>query len=236
MHEFQKIHYVLLKQHGPQRWWPLNGKYTGKSRLSDEEKFEICVGAILTQNTSWKNVEKALCNLQKAELLKCEKIANSKREVIAALIRPTGYFNQKAKKLQLFSVHVQKRGLQAMFNQPLQKLREELLSLWGIGPETADSIILYAAQKPIFVIDAYTRRIFSRLGYCREDCVYDDLQRLLMASLPMDVKLFKEYHALIVEHAKVCCTKNNVLSDKCILKVHNLNSHNPNKIKCLPNS
>ena len=202
MNKIQQFYQALLNAYGIQGWWPLNGKYSGKSRLTESDQFEICVGAILTQNTAWRNVEKALQNLRTAGVLDCKKVADAKPEQLAQLIRPAGYFNQKTKKLQLFATHVQSHGMKKMLGQSVPQLREELLALWGIGPETADSIILYAAQKPVFVIDAYTRRIFARLGNCKEDCAYDSLQRLFMTSLPSDVQLFKEYHALIVEHGK----------------------------------
>lgn len=215
MNPFLHVYNALLKEHGPQGWWPIRsltgtkgfdergyakGRYDHPS--TQQHQFEVCVGAILTQNTAWRNVEKALDNLLTARVVTVERLASVRLEKLAGLIRPAGYFNQKARKLQLFACHVRQRGLRDMFQQPVPRLRDELLSLWGIGPETADSILLYAAHKPVFVIDAYTRRIFSGLGMCKESCSYDDLQQLFMNNLPPDVALFKEYHALIVESGK----------------------------------
>lgn len=160
----------------------------------------------MTQNTSWTNVEKAIYNLNKAKFLSLENIHKAKQERLASLIRPSGYYNQKAKKLKAFADFLIKNyggSLRNLFRE--KRLREILLNVHGIGPETADSIILYAAEKPIFVIDAYTRRIFSRIGFNAK--AYDDWQKLFMKSLRKDREMFNEYHALIVEHAKRHCKK-----------------------------
>jgi len=205
---------VLYKSYGPQGWWPLTEKYKfipehkGKKPSTEQRKFEIIIGAILTQNTSWKNVEKAIINLNKAKLLSKEKIKALPEKGLAELIKPSGYYNQKAKKIKAMIKFLDSE-------EPIT--RENLLKIRGIGPETADSILLYAYEQPFFVVDAYTRRIFSRLGFCKEDIAYDDLQKLFHENLEKDVNLFKEYHALIVEHAKRFCRKN-PLCRECALK------------------
>jgi endonuclease-3 related protein len=198
----------LLEKHGPQGWWPT--RKTGyhplnKSRkLSENEMLEICIGAILTQNTAWKNVEKALANLISSNALDLKKLAVIKQSKLAQLIRSSGYYNQKAERLQLFARHVLKEhgSFSRMFRKDLEPLREELLSLKGIGPETADSMLLYAGRKPVFVIDAYTKRICSRLGICEADADYHELQSKFHSSLPPDAELFNEFHALFVEEGK----------------------------------
>ena len=211
------INDCLRNAHGRQGWWPLENKYLGKNNLSSLEQFEVCVGALLTQNISWKNVELALDNLRSQGLLDPEKLFRVKIARVGELIRPCGYFNQKAKKLQVFTNYF----LQAhrkWSTKNTQELRAELLSLWGVGPETCDSILLYAVERPIFVVDAYTRRILSALGYIHENATYEVVQSFFMKELCLDVALFKEYHALIVAHAKVCCKKNDVLSENCVLR------------------
>ncbi len=218
MNLLQKIYQTLLNMHGSQGWWPIAGNYSGKTILSESDLFEICVGAILTQNTSWNNVEKALEQLRNSHLLTLKKIACLPEEKLQSLIKSSGYFRQKAKKLRLFAQHViaQHGSCKHLLSQPLLVLRSELLSLWGIGPETADSIILYASQKPVFVIDAYTKRICTGLGLCKPNISYDELQHFFMTRLFHDTQLFKEYHSLIVQHAKVCCKKN--MPEKCVLR------------------
>ncbi|MBD3355399.1 endonuclease [Candidatus Woesearchaeota archaeon] len=203
MKKIQKIYDILYKRFGPQRWWPttlegeLHPTYHGK-KINQKQRFEIIIGAILTQNTAWKNVEKAIFNLKKAELLDINKIRSADKRKIAKLIKPSGYFNQKAERLKLAA---------KFFSKNKKPTREQLLEVKGIGPETADSILLYAFNKPVFVIDAYTKRIFSRIGVCRNPCSYDELQEIFCRSLPKSSKLFNEYHALIVELAKQHCKK-----------------------------
>lgn len=200
-----QIYNKLFSAFGPQHWWPIRGEYKQR-KLSEQERLEICIGAILTQNTSWKNVEKALENLHKNKLIDLKKLASVDEKKLANLVKCSGYYRQKAKKLKIFAKHVLKfSSLKNFFEQ--KNLRDELLSLWGIGPETADSIILYSAEKPIFVIDAYTKRIMSRLGVCRADVDYNELQDYFHKRLPHDEKLFNEYHALFVELAKRNCKK-----------------------------
>jgi len=192
-----RVYNLLLDAYGPQGWWPilnpetLECDYNGDAPKDDSERFEICVGAILTQNTSWKNVEKALAELKKSKLLSKEGVLGSDK--LPELIHSAGYHNQKAKKLKVF----------AEFSGEIT--RANLLSLWGIGPETADSILLYAYGIPVFVVDAYTRRIFSRVGAIDPSASYDEIQHLFHRSLENDSRLFNEYHALLVEHAKRHC-------------------------------
>ncbi len=193
--EISEFYGFLLKKYGYQGWWPVNSKYHPKDYdipKTESERFEICVGAILTQNTSWKNVEKALLLLKSHNLMSPESLAKSTEEAIGAAIRPSGYYRQKAKKLKIFSRFF--IGLKKGKKVPT---REELLSLWGIGKETADSILLYAYKKPYFVVDAYTKRIF---GF--ESTDYDKIQSLFHKALRKDYRLYNEYHALIVRHGK----------------------------------
>lgn len=204
-----QIYERLYSHFGAQHWWP------------GETQFEIIVGAILTQNTSWTNVEKAIANLKQARLLTPERLHAVDQSQLAQLIRPSGYFNLKTIKLHaftqfLFDKHHGK--LSHLFKLDLMQLRDELLGVYGIGPETADSIILYAAHKPIFVVDTYTRRIFARLGLSKEDATYTELQEIFMRHLPRDEKLFNEYHALIVALGKDVCKKSNPACDTCPLR------------------
>ncbi|MDI6736885.1 MAG: hypothetical protein QME12_00010 [Nanoarchaeota archaeon] len=216
----QAIYNKLFKNYGKQGWWPLskgglNTKHHNGNPSSDKDKFEIIAGAILTQNTSWTNVEKAVFNLNKANMLSADKLRKAPLKKISALIKPAGYYNQKAERLKIIADYFLKN--KEVFLKDAKALREELLNVIGIGPETADSIVLYAFEKPSFVIDAYTRRIFSRLGICKENDKYEEIQQKFEKRLPSDVDLFKEYHALIVEHAKRHCRKKPVC-EKCILR------------------
>ena len=168
----------------------------------------MVIGAILTQSTAWVNVEKAIANLRQEGLLSAEAVADLPEERLAELIMPSGYFRQKARKVAAFVEYLEGGhggDLDALFHVKLPELREALLGVWGIGPETADSIILYGARQPIFVVDAYTRRIFGRLGLTPVDASYDTLQRLFMDHLPPSVSLFQEYHALLVALGKELC-------------------------------
>lgn len=194
------IYQRLYAHFGPQHWWPHS---TGGA-------FEIIVGAILTQNTAWTNVERALANLRRARMLSPRAIQRTPTTRLARLIRPSGYFNLKAKKLKAFTQYLftAHRGkLKHWLDSDGTRVRAELLSVYGIGPETADSILLYAAHQPIFVVDAYTRRIMARLGLARADATYDELQSLFMQHLPRDEKMFNEYHALFVALGKNICRK-----------------------------
>lgn len=201
----------LLNHYGPRDWWP------------GDTPFEVMVGAILTQNTNWKNVEKAIANLKSKNVLEPSSLLELQPETLADLIRPAGYFKLKTKRLRSFLeyfVDAYDGDVDAMRDRSVYALREELLSVKGIGPETADSILLYALDKPTFVIDTYTKRILSRHDVCDEFATYDDLQDMFMSALPEDVQLFNEYHALIVETAKDFCRKN-PLCDECPLNCWN---------------
>lgn len=210
----KKIYNVLSKAYSHQGWWPIVDKKLGisiynpkfsKRKRTSEEQFEICIGAILTQSTSWKNVEKALLALKISGLLNKEKLQNVKLTKLARTIKSAGYFNQKAKKIKSF---VKYKG---------NITREELLTIWGCGPETVDSMLLYAYNKPVFVIDAYTKRIMSRLGLCDKNISYEELQDIFHKNLEKDNQLFNEFHALFVEHAKQYCRTKPVCED-CPLK------------------
>ncbi len=204
----KQLYNHLLSKHGVQGWWPTRGRGyhpSNKSRkLSEQEMLEICVGAILTQNTAWKNVEKALDNLFSANAMSLSRLSSMPRQKLAKLIRSSGYYNQKAERLQLFARHVlsEHGSFSRMFRKDLQPLREELLALKGVGPETADSMLLYAGRKPVFVVDAYTKRICSRLGICEADVEYHELQEKFHSTLPKDAEIFNEFHALLVQEGK----------------------------------
>ncbi|MBI4426584.1 MAG: hypothetical protein HY567_03315 [Candidatus Kerfeldbacteria bacterium] len=187
----------LFKQYGSQHWWP------AKARGYEARCLEICIGAILTQNTNWKNVERALANLRETRALSLKKLLTMRRSTIAILIRPSGYYNQKAIKLQAFAAFVKAQyvgSFRKMFKQPATALREELLTVHGIGRETADSILLYAGNKPVFVIDAYTKRFLATQGVAFRQ--YDEYREFFEKRLPRSVKLYQEFHALLVVHGK----------------------------------
>ncbi|KPA12165.1 HhH-GPD family protein [Candidatus Magnetomorum sp. HK-1] len=207
----QHCYQILLNHYGPQGWWPLldvqsmktgkPGTFTGyhpgdySFPQTEQQQFEICIGAILTQNTAWKNVEKALNCLHENKAISARIIDQMDMDQLKSYIRSAGYYNQKAKKLKLFS----KYYLSLRGKTPT---RNELLSVWGIGPETADSILLYAFNVPIFVIDTYTKRIFSSILKFDSKTKYETIQSHFENQLERDVIIFQEYHALIVEHAK----------------------------------
>lgn len=202
------IYRRLYRKFGPQDWWPADAP------------FEVIVGAILTQNTSWSNVEKAINNLKKNGRLTPKTLSSANTATIARLIRPSGYYNIKAKRLKNFLNVLNKRfkgSLKNMLSAKQKELRRVLLEISGIGPETADSILLYAANKPSFVIDAYTRRILSRHGFISKELSYDGLQALFMENLPHNTGLFNEYHALIVKTGKELCRKTRPKCDMCPL-------------------
>jgi len=203
------VHDTLLERFGPQNWWPA------------DTPFEVVIGAILTQSTSWTNVEKAIGNLKKKKILSPDGLHRIDTAELALHIKSAGYYNAKAKKLKEFINHMYaKHGgdLDRMFEQDGRALRIELLSIWGIGPETADSIVLYAAEKPEFVVDAYTKRIFSRLGYVNEDVSYQGLKEFSERNLPKDVKVFNEFHALLVRLGKEHCKKSKQICSGCPLE------------------
>ena len=193
------IYNRLYAHFGPRHWWPA------------QTPFEVMVGAILTQNTAWSNVEKAIRNLKKERALTPGKIRKIPQEKLATLIRPSGFYNEKAKKLKEF----------VKFLKPnAEYSREELLNIKGIGKETADSILLYAFNKPAFVVDAYTKRIFSRHYFLGKNADYDEIQRFFTGNLPNKTKLFNEYHALIVELGKNYCKKNSPICKICPLSAY----------------
>ena len=198
----------LYRRYGPQRWWP------------GDSAFEVIIGAILTQSAAWTNVDKALDNLKAQGLMEPAALRAIPLEELASLIRPSVYFNAKARKLKAF---VERLGdhydddLEAMFQRDVRDLRPELLAIYGIGEETADDILLYAAGKPVFVMDAYTRRILDRLGITPAQDRYAAYQALFMEHLPHDAVLFNEYHALLDHHGVVSCRKREPLCAQCCL-------------------
>ncbi|MDD4859945.1 MAG: endonuclease III domain-containing protein [Dehalococcoidales bacterium] len=203
------IYRRLQTRYGPQHWWPA------------QTPFEVMVGAILTQSAAWVNVEKAIKNLKSAGVLDPAALRFLPHDALAGLIHSCGYYNVKATKLKALAEWLGRYGdnLDAAFNRNITQLREELLSIFGVGEETADSIILYAAYKPIFVIDSYTRRIMSRLGLAPAKDSYTAYQRLFMDNLPTDAPLFNEYHALLVAHAKNACRTKPVCPSCCLKEI-----------------
>jgi len=192
------IYRRLYSYFGPQQWWPA------------QSRFEVMVGAVLTQNTSWPNVEKAIGNLKDKGLLKPKKLYSLRNARLAKLIRPAGYYNLKAKRLKnllRFFIQRYQGNVGKMALVEAKALRQELLGVNGIGPETADSILLYGLGKPVFVVDAYTKRILSRHGIIGEGMDYDGVQKLFMLGLKKDARLFNEYHALLVKLGKDFCLK-----------------------------
>jgi endonuclease III related protein len=188
----------LFSKYGPQRWWPADGP------------FEVIVGAILTQSAAWQNVEKCIQNLKSARVLSPSDLRNLSVNELAGLIHSSGYYNAKAIKLKAFVQWFGRNygdSLESLFFEEVSRLREELLNIHGIGEETADSILLYAGNKPVFVIDAYTRRVIDRLGIRTQGNKYQHYQKLFVENLPPDVKLFNEYHALFVALCKDACLK-----------------------------
>lgn len=200
----------LLAHFGPQHWWP------GGTR------FEVILGGLLTQNTSWRNVEKALENLRSRRLLSPRKLRRLSAVRLTRLLRPTGYYRQKTRTVHAFLQHLEAghgSSLARLFRRPTPTLRAEMLSLRGVGPETADSILLYAGQRPVFVIDAYTRRVLSRHGLAPEAASYDELQHLFESNLPPDPALYNEYHALLVAVGKAYCHRQQPDCPACPLGV-----------------
>jgi endonuclease III related protein len=199
---------ALFTAFGPQHWWP------GKT------PFEVIVGAILTQNTSWTNVERAIANLRRANLLTPAAMEKSSPAVIESLIRSSGYFRQKARKLKAFCSFLRYEysgSLKKMFAQPTAVLRQQLLGVFGIGPETADSILLYAGGHPVFVVDAYAKRMMSRHGWIEESAKYEDVRWVFERRFPGDAARFNEFHALIVQTGKRYCRRQEPLCGECPL-------------------
>ena len=203
----QDIYHRLTRCYGPQHWWPA------------EEPFEVMVGAILTQSAAWTNVEKAIANLKAAGALSPEALRRLSLPEIAALIRPSGYFNAKARKLKALAEWLGEYcgdDLEKLSIHSVEELRPRLLSVYGVGEETADSILLYAVNKPIFVIDAYTRRIISRVGVAPRGDSYTSYQALFVNNLPADTRLFNEYHALLVCLGKSVCRRRPLCPSCCL--------------------
>jgi endonuclease-3 related protein len=198
----QEIYRELLGHFGPQGWWPVGNGF-------DPPGFEVCVGAILTQNTNWKNVEKALENLRAVGMTTPGMIAENGIEAIENAVRPSGFYRQKAERLRAFSGFVEGCGGFARFSKNVT--REQLLGVRGLGPETADSILLYALGRPVFVIDAYTRRVFTRLGF-PDKGGYEEWRAFFEENLPRDVGVYREFHALIVRLAKESCRSKPICS------------------------
>lgn len=198
----KEIYNKLFSAFGPQHWWP------------GDTPFEVMVGAILTQNTNWANVEKAIFNLKQKNLLSPRALRDVSSEILAGCIRPAGYFNIKTQRLKNFIQFLfsQYHGdLQKMRREPLEKLRFELLEVKGIGPETADSILLYALGKAVFVVDAYTKRVLYRHAFIEKEASYEEIQNFFTRALEHDAKTFNEYHALFVRLGKDFCR----LSPRC---------------------
>lgn len=206
--ELLDVYSKLESRFGQQHWWPA------------DTAFEVVVGAILTQNTSWKNVERAIENLKNEGVLSPEEIYRIPDERLETLLVPSGFFKVKTARLKHFINFLFERyrgKLDGLLSLEPALLRNELLGINGIGKETADSIILYAANKPAFVVDAYTRRVFERLGMLEKDATYDEIKQLFEEHLPIDTKIYNEFHALIVRLAKDTCKKRPVC-EKCPLK------------------
>ena len=194
---------------GPMHWWPA------------QTPFEVIVGAILTQSTAWGNVERAIANLRRAQLLTPSAMLRVRISRLSGLVRPSGYFRQKAKKLKAFVRFLQTGyggSLERMFHTPTLELREKLLSVHGIGPETADSILLYAGNHPVFVVDAYTHRIFGRHGLTDGKPEYEKVRAFIETSIPKRPELFNEFHALIVNTGKNWCRKSAPRCQECPLR------------------
>ncbi|MDD5644167.1 MAG: endonuclease III domain-containing protein [bacterium] len=191
---------------GHRRWWPA------------DTPFEICVGALLTQNTSWKNVEKAIANMKKKKVLSLNGLLSIKVAVLRELIKPSGFYAQKAERLKIFCsfVYDNFKSLENMARVDTDTLRKNLLDVKGIGPETADSMLLYAFGRPVFVVDAYTRRLFSRHGFFDEKTDYDIIRMFFESKLPATAGLYGDYHAQIVETGKMFCRKK-ALCGECFL-------------------
>ncbi len=206
---FLEIYQLLFDKYGPQKWWPGDGP------------FEILVGAILTQNTNWQNVTKAIENLKSRKLLSFCALEAASHQEIAAAIKPSGYYNIKTQRLKNVLAMIRdcySGKLENLLADSTENARSQLLGVKGIGPETADSILLYGGEHPIFVVDAYTHRIFSRHHLVPEESYYEEIHDIFMGSLPTQAQLFNEYHALIVRIGKDYCKKKKPLCESCPLR------------------
>jgi len=203
-----QVYTKLFACYGPQHWWP------------GDSPFEIMVGAILTQNTAWTNVERAIANLVQHQVLTPEAILAVPVDQLAQWLQPSGYFNVKARRLRHFCQwYVDAGQLDSLSQLDTHTLRKQLLAVNGVGPETADDMLLYAFARPVFVIDAYTRRLFSRLHLLEHDAGYESLRHQFEAGLKAEAAMFNEYHALIVRHAKDVCKKRPLCANCCLKKV-----------------
>ncbi len=232
----KSLYQQLFKQYGPQGWWPLlrlqsnqinptnRGKFTGYHPNnytipeSEIEIFEIILGAILTQNTSWTNAETALANLSKSTSLTPKELIAIPIETLALLIKSSGYFNQKSTRLHIIAEFFLNNPISNLVSLPVDEIRIQLLAIKGIGPETADSILLYALKKPSFVIDAYTRRLLSRMGIGDKSWKYQDYRMAFQSAISPteeNLRIYNEYHALIVQHCVHICKKT-PLCEKCL--------------------
>jgi endonuclease III related protein len=227
--QIQKLFSLLSARYGPQGWWPVTPEEEHAPRYgvpnhNERQKLEIVIGAILTQNTQWKpNVERAIIELNRKGLIDSDRILEIGHEELVLAIRSAGYYNQKAKKLKNVAAFLKEHPLKELEKMDVWKARELFLGVNGIGPETADSILLYALNKPVFVVDAYTKRMFARLNLIPENAGYDDVQTLFMACLAHDAPVFNEYHALIVQHGKEFCRKS-AFCERCFLECKNKRS------------
>lgn len=205
----KKVYELLSKTKKTNSWWPA------------QDPYEIAVGAILTQATSWSNVEKSIKILKEKDLLNPLSILSLDRQELGKLVKSSLYYNQKARKLKEFTTLLKdeyQMSMKQMKKQKTSQLRKQLLGVWGIGDETADSILLYALDHHVFVIDAYTKRLFSRLGITTPDIEYNALQKIFHKKIVPDALHYKHYHGLIVDHSKNICTKNKPCCEKCVLE------------------
>ncbi len=210
MNAVKEVYDFLYGLYGSRGWWPVTPvscrgdamPVYGLAAKSEKQRLEIILGAILAQNTSWKNAEMAVCELNKRGMINLKKLKLAKCREIADAVRSSGYYNQKAERIKLVADFLWKNPIRELDRKETGELRELFLGIRGIGPETADSILLYAFKRPVFVVDAYTLRMFSNLGIIDERSSYDEVQRVFMLSLDKDSKVFNEFHALIVEHGK----------------------------------
>ncbi len=227
MNHIRSVYKRLLAYHGPQGWWPivnattLRGEYHIGAPRDGMDFFEISIGAILTQNIAWKNVDTALAALKKKGILDPYSLGRVGLSRLSGIIRPTGYYNQKAKKIKNFLALYKRYGFdhRELSRLDPSRLRKELLAVNGIGPETADSILLYALNFKIFVVDAYTRRIFTRCGVLSGNESYHEIQDLFHRQFAGTVREYNEYHALIVAHGKDCCKKKPLCDNCCISRL-----------------
>jgi len=198
----------MLAAYGAQEWWPA------------DNAFEVAIGAVLTQNTNWANVERAIANLKQEGVLQLDALLGLSHDELAELIRPSGYYNIKAQRLRALLEYLRAvGGLDSLARGGLDNARRGLLSVKGVGPETADDILLYAMDLPVFVIDTYTRRLLVRNRLAHGSESYEELRQGFEAVLPPDVSLYKQYHALIVQHAKASCRKQPACAGCCLMGI-----------------